>query len=192
MLINRRVALKQLGLITGGVLLLPMCARQPKQPTIALKNLVITGDQEALLAEVSEAIIPATDIPGAKALEVPKFVLRMVDDCYDADAQKSFVAGLAQFDEEAQKKIGKSFVDATPEEREGFLKSIEETKKAAGENAPQTDLVKFYDIAKDRTVQGFLESKYIMTDVLVHTMIPGRFNGCVEIKDKNDIQTVIG
>jgi hypothetical protein len=31
-----------------------------------------------------------------------------------------------------------------------------------------------------------------MTNVHKYNMIPGRFEGCVEIKDKIDIQTIIG
>jgi len=193
MLMKRRVALKQLGILAGGVLLLPSCVKQTRAVSMPLKNMAITGDQETLLAEVAETIIPATDIPGAKALEVPQFVLHMVDDCYDAEQQKSFTTGLASLDDEIKKKTGKSFADSAPAEREAFLKGLEEEAgKAEEAQAKPSDLATFYSMTKRHTIQGFLNSKYIMTDVLVHNMIPGRFNGCVEIKDKNDIQTVIG
>jgi hypothetical protein len=193
MLINRRIALKQLGIITGGVLLFPSCVKQAKAVSISLNHIAITGDQEALLAEVAETILPATDIPGAKTLELPSFVLRMVDDCYDAAQQKSFVAGLAALDDDMKKKTGKSFTDTDTAAREAFLKGLEEERKKADEaETPASDVAMFYGITKRHTVQGFLNSKYIMTNVLVHKMIPGRFDGCVEIKDKNDIQTVIG
>jgi hypothetical protein len=193
MLINRRVALKQLGIITGGVLLLPSCVKQARAVSVSLKHITITGDQEALLAEVAETILPATDIPGAKGLDVPSFVLRMVDDCYDAGQQKSFMTGLTSLEEEMKKKTGKTFTDSDIAARETFLKGLEEERKKADEaQTPPSDLATFYGMTKRHTVQGFLNSKYIMTNVLVHKMIPGRFDGCVEIKDKNDIQTIIG
>ena len=56
----------------------------------------------------------------------------------------------------------------------------------------ENQLPAFYSIAKRHTIRGYLSSEYIMTNVLVYNMIPGRYNGCIEIKDKNDLQTVIG
>jgi hypothetical protein len=196
---NRRIALKQLGFITAGAMILPSCVHQAKEVSIALKNIVITGDQEAVLAEIVQTIIPATDIPGAKDIQVHQFVLRMIDDCYDTEDQQKFVTGLTQVDELTKKRFDKSFEDCTPEERLAFLQEVEALKKSEENKAPElladgkeNQFPAFYTLTKRHTVQGYLSSEYIMTNVLVHNMIPGRYNGCVEIKDKNDLQNVIG
>lgn len=190
---NRRVALKQMGLVTAGVMLLPACVRDVKQVSVALRNIVITGDQEVLLAEIVGTIIPATEIPGAKELNIHQFVLRMVDDCHDAESQQHFVTGLGQVDESSKKQFGKSFEACTVEERLTLLGDLEATKEqeimADGE---ESQLPTLYSLTKRHTVQGYLRSEYIMTNVLVYNMIPGGFKGCIQIKDKNDIQTVIG
>jgi hypothetical protein len=60
------------------------------------------------------------------------------------------------------------------------------------DDGTESQLPAFYSITKRHAIRGFLSSEYIMTNVLVHNMIPGRYNGCIEIKDKSDIQTVIG
>jgi hypothetical protein len=196
---NRRIALKQLGFITAGAMILPSCVHKARELSIALKNIVITGDQEAVLAEIVQTMIPATDVPGAKDIRVHQFVLRMVDDCYDTETQQKFVTGLAQVDELTKKRFDKSFEDCTDEERLTFLKEMDAQKKSEEKKEPEllTDgkenqFPAFYSLTKKHTVQGYLSSEYIMTNVLVHNMIPGRYNGCVEIKDKNDIQNVIG
>lgn len=190
---NRRIALKQLGFITAGAMILPSCVHQAKEVSIALKNIVITGDQEAVLAEIVQTIIPATDI------QVHQFVLRMIDDCYDTEDQQKFVTGLTQADELTKKRFDKSFEDCTPGERLAFLQEVEALKKSEENKAPElladgkeNQFPAFYTLTKRHTVQGYLSSEYIMTNVLVHNMIPGRYNGCVEIKDKNDLQNVIG
>ncbi len=192
---ERRTALKQLVILTGGVMLLPSCVREVRQVSIALKNIVITADQEDLLAEFVETLIPTTDTPGAKALGVHQFVLRMVDDCYETENQQEFTSGLEQVERIAKKRFNNSFLAIKPEERKTLLTDLDQN--SANEFlalAPdEKDNTKaFYTLVKRHGVQGYLSSQFIMTEVLVHTMIPGRFDGCIEIKDKNDIQTVIG
>ncbi len=189
---NRRIALKQLGLVTAGAMLLPGCLKQVRPLSVALNNLSVTGEQEGLLAEMAESIIPATDIPGAKALNLQAFVLRMVDDCQDADAQKNFETGLSQFDEAVVTKFKKPFEECSAKERKEFLLEIDFTAKAERESDKSTPVSVFYSLVKRYTIQGFLNSEYIMTNVLVYNMIPGKFVGCVPVKDKNDIKTVIG
>ena len=190
---NRRIALKQIGFISAGVMLLPACVRQAKEVSITLKNIVITGDQEALLSEIVQTIIPATDIPGAKDLNVHQFVLRMVDDCYDTENQQKFVTGLLHVEESTKKRFDKSFEDCTTEERITFFKELAEKKEPEMmSDGKESQLPAFYSLTKRHTIQGYMSSEYIMTKVLVHNMIPGRFDGCVQIKDKNDIQNVIG
>lgn len=193
---ERRIAIKNLGFIAAGVMLLPSCVRQAKQFSITLKNIVITGDQEALLAEIVQAIIPATETPGAKDLNVHQFVLRMVDDCHGTEQQLQFVTGLAQVEGSTKRRFNKSFADFSEEERITFLREVEEKKDATApelmSDGKESQLSAFYSITKRHTIQGYLGSEYIMSNVLVYNMMPGRFNGCIQIKDKNDIQTVIG
>jgi hypothetical protein len=189
---NRRIALKQLGFISAGALLLPSCVKQERQVSITLKNIAITGDQEALLSEIAEAIIPATDTPGAKEMNLQSFVLRMVDDCQDNETQKEFERGLNEFEKAVDKKYSKPFAECTASERKTFLMETEELAKQNRKNDKKTPLTTLYSLTKRYTVQGFVSSEYIMTNVLVYNMTPGKFIGCVPIKDKNDILTVIG
>jgi hypothetical protein len=195
---NRRIAIKQLGLITAGAALLPACARNVREVTVALRNISITGDQEFLLADIVGRIIPTTDSPGAVDLNVPHFVLRMVDDCYSPEDQQKFLAGLGQVDDSADRMFGKSFEDCSEDEKAKVINSwSEEKEKTAEETGATVDgkpnqLPTFFAITKRHTVQGYLSSEYVLTNALPYTMIPGGFKGCVEIMDKNDIQTVIG
>lgn len=190
---NRRIALKQMGFLTAGAMLLPACVREAKQLSMVLKNIVITGDQEALLAEIVGTIIPATDTPGAKELNVHQFVLRMVDDCQDTENQQDFVTGLGQVEEATNERFAKSFSDCTTGERMTLFAELEEKKEPEMVSSQQeSQLPALYAITKRYTIQGYLNSEYIMTNLLVYNMVPGRFNGCIEIKDHNDIQNVIG
>ena len=189
---NRRLALKQLGFVTAGAMLLPGCVKEARQATVSLTNLKITGDQEAIIAELVETIIPETDIPGAKSLKVPEFVLRMVDDCQSPEVQKEYEQGTAAFSEAVEKEFGESFDALTPEKRKVFLEGIERKMKDEQANGKLSPLSSFYATTKRYTIQGFTNSEYIMTHQLPYNMLPGKFIGCVPITDKNNILTVIG
>jgi len=195
---NRRYAIQQLGLMTAGAMLLPGCIREPKKVSIALKNIAITGDDEQALADIVEALIPATDTPGAKELNVHQFVLRMVDDCQDTEHQQHFVTGLSQIDEAAKKRFNKSFEDCSLAEKQQWLNEWDErSKMEKSEEETMVDgkvnrIPQFYSLTKRYSIQGYLSSEFIMTNVMAYNMIPGRFDGCIEIKDKNDIKTIMG
>ena len=102
---DRREYLKQIALLTGAAvvgadLFLSGCA--PKGPAG-----IFTKAQLALLDEIGETIIPATETPGAKAAEVSKFMDIMVRDCYTAEQQAAFQAGIKTIQELSQKTNGK-------------------------------------------------------------------------------------
>ena len=45
-----------------------------------------------------------TDIPGAKALNVHHFILKMVDDCQDKESQQQFISGLSIIEKAVKEK----------------------------------------------------------------------------------------
>ena len=192
-MINRRVALKQLGLLTAGVALLPGCVKDaPKAASITLKNIHVNGGQEAVLAEIAETLIPTTDIPGAKAMNAHHFVLRMIDDCQPEETQKDFEKGFAEFEKAVEKKHGKSFDELSAADRKAFLTEIDVAAKAEREKDDLSSVSKFYSLVRRYTIQGFTSSEYVLTNVFHYNMIPGKFVGCVPIQDKNDVKTVMG
>lgn len=152
---NRRTAVKNLFIIAGGLALLPSCLREQGGASIVLDNLKITSDQEDKLAELVELLIPETDTPGGKSLNLHLFVLKMVDDCHSPVDQQYFIDGL--------KSLKGNF--------EGFWKE---------ESASQ-----FAEIVKKRTIQGYLNSEYVMKNKLIYELVPGRYNGAYKINSTN-------
>lgn len=172
---NRRVALKHVMMAMAAASVLPACSAGSKKTSVPLKHLKIDGDQEELLAQITEALIPATDVPGARALGVHLFVLTMIDDCYDASAQENFVAGLKGVEAGATRQFNKLFSECGPKEREDILRLID--KKDA--SYPK-EMNEFFARLKQLTIQGFLTSQYVMTQQ-GYEFVPGRFNGCVDV-----------
>ncbi|HZH64264.1 MAG TPA: gluconate 2-dehydrogenase subunit 3 family protein [Flavisolibacter sp.] len=173
---QRRTLLKQLVFITGGVALLPSCLQNRSKASILLKDMSIDGDQEKLLAELSETIIPVTDTPGAKDISAHLFTLMMVDDCYKKEDQQKFMAGLKDFEAKTKKDFSKSYVDLSPAEKEKLLRELEAAKDR------KDDLSYFYATTKKLTIQAYTTSKYYLTKVQVYELVPGRYHGCVPVK----------
>ena len=158
-------------IFAGGIYLLPSCAGNGKS-SIELKNLDILVGEEALLGEVAEAMIPKTDdAPGARDLNLHLFTLKMVDDCHDAEDQKAFKAGLASLNKISLEKNNKPFNQLDAITRIHFIESA--LKDATNNPALHT----FFEITKKRVIQGFTNSKYVMTDLKQYEMVPGRYNG---------------
>lgn len=172
---NRRSAIRSCFFVSAGVLLLPSCVQEKSKPSIALKNIAITGDQENLLAALAETIIPKTSTPGAKDISSHVFAMMMVDDCFDPGAQKKFVTGLGDFESLAKSKYGDPFIKCTTAQKAKLLTDME-NKKAISEEA-----LSFYHSMKKLTIQSFTTSQYFLTKIHVYELVPSRFHGCFPV-----------
>ena len=88
---ERRSAIRNLAVITGGLMFLPSCKSTPGKTSVSLKNIKIDAGQEKLLAEIASTIIPATETPGAKEVGAHLFVLKMLDDMYEKEIQQEYI-----------------------------------------------------------------------------------------------------
>lgn len=169
---NRREAVQRVALMMGGVLAAPLMAGVMGQVTNTGTNVAVTAEQEALLAEVADIIIPTTDTPGAKAAGVEKFIVRVMRDCYKKEDQDKFYAGLAKLDADSQTKFGKGFIALDTAQKNEMV------KLSTTEDKP------FFLRMKELTVTGYFTSEIGATKALAYLPIPGKFEGCVPLKPK--------
>lgn len=181
---NRRAAIKSFLIVSAGVLVIPSCLQENRKASVKLKNIEISGDQQDLLAEIAETIIPATDTPGAKAVTAHLFALKMIDDCYPVTEQQQFTRGLDAFDAMARKQFNQSFTRCTVTQRDILLRQIE-----AKQNIP-SDIAAFYTMMKKLTILGYSSSQYFLTKVQVYELVPARYHGCVPVKPSNKATTL--
>ena len=183
---DRRKALRNLGILTGGMVLLPSCEFSKEKISIALNNLQVTETQESLLKNLVSTLIPEGDLPGAGSLEVHDFVWVMVDDCMDKERQDAYIRGLNDFESYIKKTIGKTFASGSNEERVLALKGISED--ATDDSAKINDDVKvFFNTTKELTIFGYMRSEYIMTEVMPYTLIPGSYGPCETVDNTKRI-----
>ncbi|MDH5602383.1 MAG: gluconate 2-dehydrogenase subunit 3 family protein [Cyclobacteriaceae bacterium] len=178
---NRRNALKRtafligsattfttLGVVTQG------CDSGPEVDWTSLSDPYI----QSLLAEISETFLPATEEPGAKELGVHHYVTRLLTDCYEKEVQQSFLLGLKQLEEACDKSFGNTFNTCTPDEREEILTGIDGMPNEKGE----LDALKsFYPLMKRLTIEGYMKSEYVVTNVLKYKLVPGPYVACAPV-----------
>ena len=158
----------------GGLISLPAWANGWTTETTHLTRQILTPGQTDLLATMAETIIPATDTPGAKALNVHQFIQKMVTDCYEPKAQETLRNGLDTLDGMARKSFNKSFGDGDALQRTALLTQL-------GQDPAQKD---FYTLVKNLTIRGYMSSEYVMTNLTHYQLVPGHYYGCVPVSPK--------
>jgi hypothetical protein len=121
-----------------------------------------TPAQHAMVEELSETIIPADSRSGgAKAAKVADYVDQVLRETVDDNLKTTWREGLRLVDIMSQHYHGKTFVNATPEERIALLTVLSENEKLT--ELPE---VRFFVTLKDLTVTGYYTSKIGIHDEL--------------------------
>ena len=162
---ERRAAIKQVLIFAGGMTLLPSFLKGAGKASIQLNYLDVDLTQEKLLSQIAEIIIPKTTTPGAKDLGLHLFVLKMVDDCYDENTRQKFMSGLKSF-----------------EGLEGAALKQLVTDVNYGKAEVPGDVKSFYKVMKQQTINGYVNSKYVMTNLIKWELVPARYNGYFPVK----------
>jgi hypothetical protein len=122
----------------------------------------LASDEHALVVELSETIIPADrHSGGAKAANVADYIEQMIRESMDPARQSDWRQGLRLVDLMSQHTHGKSFVEATSEQRIAVLTVL-------SDNNTMTDLpeVRMFNDLRELTIRGYYTSKIGIHDEL--------------------------
>lgn len=180
---DRRKALRNIGLLSGGLILLPACDLSKENVTRVMNRFEVTEKQETLLKDLVATLIPETEIPGAGSLEIQDFVWVMADDCLEKEVQDSYIRGLQSFKGNFGRIAGKDFDDLGQAERVAGLKALMEAE-VDGEIG---DVQNFIEITKAFAILGYTQSEYFMTEVMPYTLIPGKNPECRTVEPNEKI-----
>lgn len=181
---NRRTAFKQLAIASAAAWILPSCVSDPKKVTLALNRLQISHDEEMLLANIADVMIPQTDTPGALAVQAHHFALVMVDDCMTGEEQDKFRKGMRGFQSVLKSLTGKEFSEASSAERLRMLTVFEAQR---GEVDKEVGF--FYNRTRALIIQGYQSSQHFLTEVKPYQLVPGpNYKGCAPVaKELNTV-----
>jgi len=176
---KRRDALKNTAFFVGGTAafstigLTTGCTSAPQVDWTSMTDPFVRG----LLEEIAETIIPVTDTPGAKDLKLVDHVSIMLADCHEPEEQQDFLAGLKLAEENCAKVNGKGFMECTSEVRKEYLISV---KDLSDDNAELAPAKSFFSRMKRLTLQGYMKSEYVNTNITKYKLVPGPYIACTD------------
>jgi hypothetical protein len=122
----------------------------------------LSAEQDRTVTSIAEAIIPATDTPGATAAFVNRYVDALLEDA-DQHERDEFLRGLAWMDRRSRRLFGQTFVDATPDQRNALLTIV-----SSPDNHEDADQIgrEFFEDMKAKTIVGYYTSEVGIRDEL--------------------------
>ena len=183
--LNRRQAIARLAVLFGSTLIGGEFILDATRLRAADSAPDFSADDLALMDEIGDTIIPATDTPGAKAAQIGAFMALIVRDCYTDAQQQVFRTGLKKVDAVCRTQTGKAFVAASPHDRLAVLNNLNEPAAAepavTNETAPPAP-PHYLTMLKQLTILGYFTSEIGCTQALRYIEVPAAFHGDVPYK----------
>lgn len=170
-LLDRRAMLRGSITLAGAVVVLPAMA---SLSGCASAPLTLEPHLD-LVSAIADAIIPATETPGAIDAGVPDYVAAVFESHLTADQQNEFIEGLVAIDDLAQATLGVPFASARAAQRASLLNTLTASKDDAPARSAWQQL-------RDLVIFGFYTSE-AATEELKYEEIPGRYAGCVPLAE---------
>jgi hypothetical protein len=138
-----------------------------------------------LINEISEMIIPKTDTPGAKDVNVAAFVIYAAKEILEKKERNTFINGLKKIDAYCINVHHKEFLHCSHSERLDALKYMRDDlhlssfwKKVQRKITGRS----FMDILRELVVVGYCTSEAGATQGLAFDFIPGSYTGCISLR----------
>lgn len=194
-MMNRRELLRAICIASGASLIGgEVLAFQSAPPATAIEDTPFSAGDQTFLDEVGEAIIPATETPGARDAAVGAFMIAIVSDCYSPEERSRFLAGMGEIRRRARVEKGQDFMQLSTAGRGALIAMLD--AEARDHNAGLIDYSQesigpgrwqglpapsepwhYFTPFKQLTLLGFFTSKAGATEALRYVAVPGRYDG---------------
>lgn len=168
--VNRRALLLGAVVLLGGAAALSRFNRKSSAESSA-SGPAMSAERFALLEQITEVMIPATDTPGAIAAGVPAFIRQMLAEWASTGSRTEIASVLEAVDKHAWAKFGAAFVELPPERRHAVVRGFDEERVVRQDPA--------YSKFKYLVLVGYYHSEAGATQELRYELIPGAWRACV-------------
>ena len=170
---KRRTALKNVLFSAAGIITLPAWGNSWNSETFIQTASIFTQNQAKILDILVDALIPSSEIIGAKDLGTSAFIDKMLGDCNEKKVQENFKIGLENAEKLAKETFSKSLAVCNKPQLNELL-----IKLSTAVDTQQKD---FFSLLKQLTVLAYTTSEYVMTKHYNYVMAPGHYYGCVNV-----------
>jgi Gluconate 2-dehydrogenase subunit 3 len=186
---NRRAILKSSALwvsyavssnfITG-------CTEDEKQIPLSWQPIFLTNNQAQTVSAITECLLPRTKTPGAKDLNIDRFVDKMLKETLSPDEQKDFISSLNAFETACKSQYSRSFTVCLPQEQAAFVLQIDKIpvkypREKWGIRFGKLPPTLFFRRVKELTLLGFFTAQEIGEKVLSFDPIPSTYVACIPL-----------
>lgn len=171
--LNRRTLLLGAVLLVGGTAALTRLQR--KGSGKAENGVTLDARQFALLEQVCEAIIPATDTPGAIVAGVPAFLREMLEEWATAQSRSQVAGVLDDIEKLAWSQFGAAFLELLPARRTSVMAAFDAERIGRQDAA--------YGKFKFLVLAGYYQSEIGATQELRFELVPGAWRSCVPLSE---------
>ena len=175
---NKNGTLDRRAMVLGAVFLVGGAAaltRFARRSTGSGRGPALSPGQFALLEQVADVIIPATDTPGAIDVGVPVFVRDMLEVWASPETRAELIGVLDALEKQSWAKHGASFVELPPERRFDLVRTFDE--EALGREDPA------YGRFKYLVLVGYYQSEIGATQELRFELVPGAWRSCLPLNE---------
>jgi len=198
---DRRTALKNITLTFGYAVATPtvLSVLQSCKSNVATWiPIFFSPSQGYMITQLTDIILPSSDIAGALDVNVPEFMDKMLHDIAPEDKRSIIKEGAIAFEKEFQNVYKKDVLKGSNEEYEKLLKKyfdISEAEKAAvfkmqntEENIAEEDLnkyliYKFLLATREYTLFGYYTSELVGETILSYDPVPGSWQSCIPVNE---------
>ncbi len=179
---NRREAVWRIALLMGGAMVGSEVLLRGQTLADTKSAPGFSPNELTLLDGIGDTIIPETQIPGAKAVQIGAFMAMMVTDCYNDQQHAVFRDGLVKIDAAANARFGHAFLQCTPGQRTDLANALDAEQRTRFSKNPKDDPVHYFRMMKELTVLGYFSSEIGCTQAVRYIEVPGAFHGDVPYK----------
>ena len=172
--ISRRDAVIHLATLIGATTIAPRLAAASFDLT---QSGPFSQSEVALLDEVGDTIIPATDVPGAMAVGIGAFLAMMLTDCYTPGEQQAVRDGLRTLASGFTARFGADFVGADARQRTEYLNDLDREQRQHFATLEPGGQPHYFRVLKELTILGYFSSEVGATQALRYAEVPGSFDG---------------
>lgn len=186
--LSRRILLERMAMVTGGAISLTILSAcdggvSVPQTTEGLALKVLSQANFNLVGDIADTIIPDTDTPGAKSVNVHYLIDELAANWMTFDERMAFVKALTALDERIKRERGASFSELGLADRGTVLDQLG-TEMLAAQDAKANDGRKhIYLELRELIIFGYYTSEVGASEELIYDPLPGNYKGCIPFAD---------
>jgi hypothetical protein len=136
---------------------------------------LLSAERYAQLEQVADAIIPATDTPGAVAAGVPAFLRRLLNEWASDRTRDDVIGVLESIERQAWSQFGAAFGELPAQRRAAVVRVVDE------ESIGRRDAA--YSRFKYLVLVGYYQSEIGATHELRYELVPGAWRSCLPLTE---------